>query len=605
MRTRSTLFVQYYCFFVLFFVVQKVVFMLSIHRMLEGIGINECLAVLWHGLPLDLSVAGYISLLFGLLLVGSAFLKPTYLAKVADIYTAIVLLVAICAFLADTMLFPYWGFHIDKTVFFYLQNPRDAMASVLWWQYIVGIGGMAGLWLICFYLYKRWLSPRFVAFSYTFASGRQRARVALAMLLLTAALLLPIRGGVSVSVMNTGKVYFSEKQLLNLCAVNPIFHCIESLSEDHINSAKYHYMPTAEADSIVSDLLVCADTTAGVLRVQRPKNIVWVIMESMSANVMGALNEGVGVTPALDSIMAQGILFENAYSSSFRTDRGVVAVLSAFPGQPTSSLMMVPQKSQHLPFVSRTLAQEGYASHFFYGGDEDFTNMRSYLVAGNIMDRVSDRSFPVSQRLSKWGVQDAVLLDYAAQAITTRKDTGRHFDIILTLSSHEPFDVPTCRYDAPYLNAVAYTDSAMGVFIDRLKEGLCWDSTLLVLVADHGYAYPQGVMMSSVERYKILMYIGGGAVNTTMRYAPPCQQIDLVATVLSEMGLNGEDYAFSRNIFTKQSSYVFFSYNDGFVLLTASDTTRVDGTTGRVESGAYAHRAKAYMQQVYTAIDGL
>ena len=198
---------------------------------------------------------------------------------------------------------------------------------------------------------------------------------------------------------------------------------------------------------MVKELLPAQGSPEKVLSTSRP-NIVFFILESFSSNAWEAM-------PCLRQLAQEGIYFSRVAASSFRTDRGVLATLSGFPGQPTSSLMVVPDKANRLPQLGKELSQEGYRLKFWYGGDEDFTSMRSYLINGGFMDRVNDHSFPVSQRLSKWGVPDHILLDRASREIAHREDTTPRLDVILSLSSHEPFEVPTIdRFGHPYLNSI-------------------------------------------------------------------------------------------------------------------------------------------------------
>ena len=206
-----------------------------------------------------------------------------------------------------------------------------------------------------------------------------------------------MRGSVTVSTMNTGRVYFSNNQMLNQAAVNPLFNIIESLSENTFDLNKYTYMSSVEAQQLTQQLLP-ADRwthTEEVFATQRP-NIVLIILESFSTNALDAM-------PNLTRLAREGIYFSNAYSSSYRTDRGIVSLMSAFPGQPTSSLMTVPSKSRNLPQIGKALKQEGYLLNFYYGGDEDFTNMRSYLIDGGFENRVADKDFPLQARGSRPG----------------------------------------------------------------------------------------------------------------------------------------------------------------------------------------------------------
>ena len=362
-------------------------------------------------------------------------------------------------------------------------------------------------------------------------------------------------------------------------------------------------MPSDEAQKIVSQLLPeHASNFEHVLNTQRP-NIVFFILESFSSNAWEAM-------PRLRQLAAEGLFFSNTYASSFRTDRGVVATLSGFPGQPTSSLMTHPAKSQHLPQLGKSLAAEGYRLKFWYGGDEDFTNMRSYLISGGFLERVNDHSFPVSQRLSKWGAHDHLLFKMASDELCSRAGDEPTLDVILSLSSHEPFEVPASqRFENKYLNSVAYTDSCIGAFVDSLRKLPAWDKTLLVFVADHGYPYPSTIMNYEPRRYKIPVVWAGGAVNGHHEIPTLCSQTDLVPTLLAQLGIDHSNYVFGKNALDSTSvPFAFYSFNDGFGLLTPSDSVVIDAKADSPvlgHEGVQATRARAFMQRVMEEIEAL
>ena len=393
--------------------------------------------------------------------------------------------------------------------------------------------------------------------------------------------------------------------MLNQAAVNPLFNIIESLSENTFDLNKYTYMSSVEAQQLTQQLLP-ADRwthTEEVFATQRP-NIVLVILESCSTNALDAM-------PNLMRLAQEGIYFSNAYSSSYRTDRGIVSLMSAFPGQPTSSLMTVPSKSRNLPQIGKALKQEGYLLNFYYGGDEDFTNMRSYLIDGGFENRVVDKDFPLQDRMSKWGAHDHIVLERASREIRqryTQYPDNQYFDVILTLSSHEPFDVPfTSDFSHAYLNSVAYTDSCLGAFVDSLKQHPLWDSTIVILSPDHGYPYPNGIANYNPLRYRIPMAIIGGAVQQPMQVPTLCSQIDLVPTVLHAMGLDINAFPFSNNILdSNQAEFAFYAFNDGFALLTLQDTIIVDAKANMLLHGNNEflnQQAHAFMQCIMEEID--
>lgn len=596
-------FVKYYLFWLLLLLLQKPLFMLVNLPMIGDITWQSWLLVPMHAFPLDLSVASYIMVLFGLLLAIMAVVRLPHASRMVDIYTGVLLAVCLAVFIGDCGVFPHWGFHLDKSVFIYLRSPQEVLACAEWWVWMLGLAGLMVAWLVCYYIYEWWMNGWTESLRY-YEDRKAQILQSVGYVLLTALLFLPIRGSVTTSTMNTGRVYFSDNQLLNLAAVNPLFNIMESLGENTFDAQKYTYMPSDEAQQLLGDLLPAKPETVTptVLTTRRP-DIVLFILESFSSNAWEAM-------PVMQRLADEGVFFANAYASSYRTDRGVVAVLSGFPGQPTSSLMTVPYKSQHLPQLSKSLAPFGYAMKFWYGGDEDFTNMRSYLISGGFAERVSDHSFPVSERLSKWGVHDHVLFARAAEQITARQSSAPTLDVILSLSSHEPFNVPaTWRFDNPYLNSIAYTDSCLGAFIDTLRHSPRWDSTLVVLVADHGYPYPATVQTWQPQRYRIPVIFTGGAIREPQRVEQVCSQIDIVPTLLAQMGIDHSVYTFGKNALDSTATpFAFYSFNDGFGLIIATDTVVIDAKADRLLTGqpsSTERHARAFIQRVMETIIGL
>lgn len=602
MKQRLLLFFKYYLFWIVLFQLQKLFFILVQYKLMGDISLSDCLQVMAHAFPLDLSVASYITAVFGLLLVVSNWVNIRVIQCISHVFTAIVLAIVVFVLIGDNSTFSFWGYHWDKSIFTFLQSPKEVLACAVWWQWIL-VTILFLLWFVaCGFVYLKWLKWDKVGLESRTTTRLWQTGV---WLLITAFLFLPMRGSVTVSTMNTGRVYFSNNQMLNQAAVNPLFNIIESLSENTFDLNKYTYMSSVEAQQLTQQLLPTDrwTHTEEVFATQRP-NIVLVILESFSTNALDAM-------PNLMRLAQEGIYFSNAYSSSYRTDRGIVSLMSAFPGQPTSSLMTVPSKSRNLPQIGKALKQEGYLLNFYYGGDEDFTNMRSYLIDGGFENRVVDKDFPLQDRMSKWGAHDHIVLERASREIRqryTQYPDNQYFDVILTLSSHEPFDVPfTSDFSHAYLNSVAYTDSCLGAFVDSLKQHPLWDSTIVILSPDHGYPYPNGIANYNPLRYRIPMAIIGGAVQQPMQVPTLCSQIDLVPTVLHAMGLDTQAYPFSKNILdTTQTQFAFYTFNDGFALLTPQDTIIVDAKANMLLHGNNEflnQQAHAFMQCIMEEID--
>ena len=423
-------------------------------------------------------------------------------------------------------------------------------------------------------------------------------------LFLTAFLFLPIRGGVSASTMNVGWAYFSERIELNHAAVNPAFSLMSSMSKGEDFSNQYRFMTPAEADAAFAPLaqrpVVFPDSTGSWLSTHRP-DIVLVILESFTGHILDMPE----VMPRLKALSEEGIYFPHFYANSFRTDRGLVSILSGYPAQPTASIMKSPSKSQSLPAIARSLRKVGYDTEMIYGGDADFTNMRSYFYATGYGRVMSCDDFTTEENSARWGVPDHITFPRVEKEIA--RQTARPFmKTFLTLSSHEPFDVPMSRLEHPYLNSVAYTDSCLGAFVDTLRQSPLWENLLIVFVADHTMRYPAGIQEHEVKRHHIPMVWCGGAVRGHRVVEDYASQIDLAATLLAQMHIDYSDFAFSKNIAdTTQRHFAYYTYKDGLGYVDAENRAvyDCDSESWLLKEGAQADTcaksAQAFLQKLY------
>lgn len=603
--------------------------MLFYRTLYEGVSWTEWFGTVWHGLPLDLSLAGYLTAIPGLLFICSAWAVPDLLRRIWCGYFMFVSVLLSIIFTVDLGLYEYWGFRLDATpLFYFFSSPKDAVASVSVWTVIGGIVAMAVYAAVLYGVFYLVLLQK-GAFRRMKIPYR-RLRVSGVLLLLTGLLFIPIRGGFTVSTMNTGKVYFSTNQRLNHAAINPAFSLMESLSKQKDFGKQYRFMEADAADRIFSGLVdpaVLAENgkTAGSLQqvpdslhslftTQRP-DVLFVIMESFSSRLMTALGGEPDVAVQLDSLAREGVLFTNFYANSFRTDRGLVAILSGYPAQPTTSIMKYPRKTQSIPAIAGSLKRAGYKTKYYYGGDADFTNMRSYLMSSGFEDIVADQDFPVSERLSKWGVHDHLVFrrlldDLKAEAADSSSVGGApRFRVLQTSSSHEPFEVPYSRLKNERLNAFAYTDSCIGDFVKQFRELPQWKNTVVVLVPDHLGAYPEHIGNLEIDRYQIPLLIVGGAVRRPERIGVYGSQQDIAATLLAQLALPHGEFTFSKDMLNPTSPhFAFFTVPDAFGFVTPDNRLIFNNEADAVavdegkEKGKNLLAGQAYLQKLYDDI---
>lgn len=623
-------FVKTYATFVVLFVLQKPLFLFlekgSATQPVDNI-FTELPAVIWHGLPLDLSMAGYLSVIPGFLSIAVVWLKREQVKPIMNIYFIIASLFITCSFLLNASLYPYWKYPLDSTpLFYFFTSPADAIASVSIWQVILSIVILIVLTIGVWFTLRMRGEKRqqYSRYSYGyggFGSGkrnrfddfdRHRGRTSIILLLLTGLLFLPIRGGITVSTMNTGQAYYSQNAYLNHSAVNPLFSLLESITHQEDFASQYRFMKDKEADKIFATMTSTSDeNTYPLLNEATFKkgtpDILIVIMESFASDIMPSMGSYKDVAVCLDSIAQQSILFTRFYANSFRTDRGMVSILSGYPAQPTTSIMRYPRKTSQLPSIARNLAKyKNYKTTYYYGGDADFCNMRSYLVSQGYQHIISDANFPIEDKLSKWGVPDHILAAKMMEDIKAQQNEKRPMlRILQTSSSHEPFEVPYHRLKDKRLNAFAYTDSVMGAIVREYRKLPRWKNTLIVFVPDHVGGYKENLNDHDRSRYQIPLILAGGAISRPMKVGIIGSQHDIAATLLGQLGVEHREFTFSKNMMSDATpKFAFFAVNDAFGIVSEENSLIYDNRAKRIvydkgEKGFNLKRGQAYLQKLY------
>ncbi len=587
--------------------IQKPIFMLYHQTMAEGYSFPEWMNVVLHGLKLDATIAGYLTAIPLLLTIISVWFPSRHFRKILKYYFGLIAAIVSAIFAVDVALYSFWGFRIDATVFFYMQSPGDAMASVP-----VGLFFRQIILFLAYTFLISWVFNRFIVPMLPDTPVKKRILGTIAFILLGGILFIPIRGGVTTSTANVGMVYFSNKQFLNHSAINPVFSLIASLSKQQDFAAQFNFFPEEERKELFESLVTPVHRNDSIqnnqtlLNTDRP-NILIILLESFSANTIGVLGGEPEVTPNLNRLSKEGILFTNFYANSFRTDRGLVSILNGYPAQPTTSIMKYPPKSQTLPSISKSLIKEGYTADMLYGGDINFTNMQSYFFSSGYSKIVADRDFPLSSRLSKWGANDDITFNYLYQSLKGKDNRPPWLTTFLTLSSHEPFEVPYQRLENPYLNSVAFTDSCLGDFVNKIKATPVWDNLLIIMVADHGFRYPENLNEYEPSRFHIPMLWIGGAVKQASEVETIGSQIDLPATLLSQLNLPHNEFTFSKDLFDPDyPEYAYYSFYNGFGFMDNTGISAYDNDSNKplIEdpmegSAKRLNNGKALLQTLY------
>ena len=610
MRRKLFIIVALYALTVVLMALQKPLFLAwYAERAVEATS-AELWGVVWHGLLLDSTTAAYICVVPWLLMLIATWLPipERIMQPLLKCYFAAMAIISSLIVAGDMGLFRHWGFRIDSTIIPYLRTPKEAAASITWgdlWPTALLFVGYAAL------LFVMW-RPLAKIYRTVRQTLRERAASSAVLILAGGVLFLAIRGGVDTAPANVSKVYFSDDMFLNQAATNPIFSFLSSAARSELKDSDYRYFSDEECEVAFSAVAGNTSPTINstpLLRSKRP-NVVLVMLESLGRTVVDEVVDGKAVAPNLQRIKQEGIWFENMYANSYRTDRGTVAIMSGYAAHPVVSVMKYPQKAHTLPAIARTLRDEGYATSFVYGGDANFTNTISYLY-GTGVERIIDKAqLSFDAPTNKWGYADDVVCPYFAdEVLRLAQEDEPFFATLLTLSSHEPFDVPYEAFEDKILNSVAFTDEAVGKMIEQWRHSSAWDNMLVILIADHGMPYPATLTTGAEERQRIPMIWTGGALEQSgIEVDTYCSQADLAATLLAQLGIENREFIFSHDIFDEdQPHYAFWTWNNAFGVKDSQGTMVYDLTGEKIihsegVAPTYEMVGKAIVQTIHQDI---
>lgn len=602
MRERLQVFLYIVLFWFSFMIISRALFLLYNHSFTAQLTTHEIFLTFTYGLRMDASICGYFLAFTGLMLSLSAIVRAQWVYYTFTVLTIALLLFCAFVVIVDLELYHHWGFRLNSAPIFYMNmeglESAEPAAVVKVLAIMILLAGFF-IWV-----YFRFIAPYFRYL------GPATYKSAIVFLIITGLMFIPIRGSFTVAPMNTGFVFFHKsKTYANHTAINVVWNFLYSLQTTDVKYPENFYDKAGAGERFAS-LYPASDSTIQLLNTQHP-NIILIIIESFTADVIEPLGGMKGIAPNLSSLCKEGILFDNFYASGDRTDKGLIGILSGYPAQPLTSIIKYPAKTQHLPSLNISLKKLGYNSSFIYGGDVNFANFRSYLTGSGFDHITAIEDFQDVKNISKWGVHDHFMLEQAIHELDTTRTP--FFKTILTLSSHEPFDVPMTPYikgddtESLFLNACHYTDKSLGNFIASAKQKPWWNNTLIILTADHGHRLPGDKELTDTRRFKIPLLMLGGAIRKDTVIHTLSGQTDIANTLLAQLGHADPAFKFSKNILgNKVIPFTAYFYNDGFGFLLPGKQMMHDNPgknfikTAGNPSAEDINTAKAYMQTLYS-----
>lgn len=520
---------------------------------------------------------------------------------IINIYKIFISSAVFLTLLGDIEYYREFNFHLNATIFDYTDHMDEIGVTILYGDYN---------YLTMFFLFVviegLYLFVSFNSFNEDVYKDREKGITFLSdigtIFLVGILSVFGARGGFSQSTLNWGRAYFSKYTFANQTAINGVFALGKSLdlarkdnkkgksqvsrifTEEELKENIRNYVGT-EKDKFLSDKNVLLRKTETGKEIKN-YNVVIVLMESFMGDTVGVLGGEPDLTPNYNKLAEEGILFTNFFSNGNRSNRGILSVLTGFPSQYGKSILKKPIGQKPFVSISQILKERGYSTHFMYGGDIEFDNMKGFFETNGVDNFVSRDDFSKKDRTIKWGVPDDKLFDRAAEYLGTLKEP--FFFEIFTLSNHAPFDIDEnfkefTEEDYPdyeRYNAFKFADYSIGRFVNAVKDKEWAKNTIFVFVADHGEnrRKPIEIDWKKFSNPLVIWTPGGQLKHEVIEKAG--SQLDLLPTI---MGILGGDYIHSswgKDLLDKNNKdSTAYVVENNFVGIIDKENIYIDGIT--------------------------
>ncbi len=596
---------------------------------------NDFLKIIQGGIKMDISTTsyllGYFGSLIGLIRITIVNNAKRLLKLILVINTAIIIILLL-VLIADVFLLKYWGSRVNSQALSYLKYPEQAMkASLSEGIFISAVIGIV-LLVLGIYIWTLKIADQLKKI----LKQRKFSIKSLAYSLISICLLiLGARGGWSKVPLQISEAFEfqNENNLNNQLSLNSIWNFIHQvMNEDQLPEVEHitqlnwsNYRDPFNEDSQVNIPQKGKINIPIQMGNDSKPNIYLFILEGVSAEVSAYFSHSkLNATPKLDELAQKGWGFKQAFACGDRTDKGLATILTGWPGQPWQSILNYPDKYRNLPTIAKSFNSQGYQTNFYYGGNSRFANMHDFLMSAGVKEIVDesvidqfdlnflrnkgsislntwtyyhkfssvnsaesgknnklefDNQVNKSRLKGNWGYFDPVLFDVLckfAPKLNRNKKPG--FNIILTSSTHEPYDInPIFKNKIDYktelekyIQSVKILDESLYQCIKKIESSD--KNAVFIIVSDHGkYLNDANTMFGQRNFFHIPLIFYGNSINKLQSNISSfalgdvkaritekvVSQTDIVRSLeflifKNRIGQNQQSFIYSRNVFNTQ-----------------------------------------------------
>ncbi len=574
------------------------------------ISLSEIAKCFYFALKLDVSTACYLSVI-PFLIYAVLYFKPSkHIYKIIQIYVIIVTLIVYLISIGETGIYSEWKSKLNAKALAYLQNPAEIVSSTSTLN-VIGLLLLLGILIAgSLILFEK-------TFPFTKHPFKKSVAAGIAFILLMPLLLFTgIRGGWGAIPITQSQSWYSHYVILNDAAVNPGWNLLVNIinNQKFLKTNPFETMPDAEANRMVDEIHFCkTDTTINILTTPRP-NVVLIIMESWSADLIESLGGTKGITPQFHELEKDGYLFTQAYSSGNRSQQGMAGLFAGFPALPITTLTEHPDKYVKLPSLIKILNANKYSTSFYFGGQLIYGNIKSFIMFNEFNRIVEGEQFDAKIPRGKLGVHDEYLFKRQLNDLKTEQQP--FFSAMFTLSTHSPYDEPMQKVldwggtENNYINSAYYTDKCLGNYLTEAKKQAWYNNTLFIILADHSHNTYRNHNLQTFEYHKIPILLYGNVLKPELRGKQSevyISQTDIPSTLLHQLKIPSQ-FEWSRNVFNPYAPhYAYFEMNDGlgwmrrdgYFVYNKTENVFLDKKLPNPLEDSIVKEGKAYLQHLF------
>mgnify|MGYP002183870027 FL=1 len=490
-----------------------------------------------------------------------------------NVYYILIYTVVFAIGFADIPYFAYFFKHLNSSIFNWNEESSTTTKMIFEETSYYIYMGVFLLVVIAFGYLVFKLSKRLLKLQQENIKGKEYFIYIPTCIILAILCILGIRGRFGYNPIKTSQAYFCNNSFLNQLGINPSFYFLR----DVIESSKTHH----SIDNVISEKEAISYTQkffglnpadeqkspiARYIKAESPAkdmNVVVILMESMSADLLKVTENGKEITPFLNQLIKKSYYFDHFYSAGTHTNHGILATLYGLPALFDKNMM----KNVTIPLcqgLPNTLQEQNYKTMFFMPHESQYDNMNAFLLENGFEEIYSQENYPPKMRKNSFGVADDFLLSYSLNKINEKAPTSSpFFATILTVSNHPPYIVPE-KFEKvstkPEFQIVAFADDAIRQFFADAEKQSWFKNTIFVLLGDHGKIVGTQTyeMPLSLNHIPLIIY-SPAFTDMPTTVSNPGGQVDVFPTIMDLLDRSYMNNTFGVDMFKTKRPYMFFS----------------------------------------------